>query len=442
MTVRLLRPQFGQAVNTIYTSTQAAEDTLKATGNADDRIELATDYQTYLFTQNASSTMPLGVDPTARLSLSNNLYSRFVYNDTPANTLLLSKKIAAARGGVASMKVAFIGDSKTAGQGAVPVGATTAAQAAREFSTPAQFARAIAARGLPVRTSNWFGDANVQNTGTANTFFDVYDPRFTAYRNGWVPDGNNVPGGHDLINSTTTNPLTFSPPETHDIIDVYTFRNSGLGSLNVSVDGGATIQTINGNGASALIKTSMTVARGMHSITLTPTAVAPVAIAAIDTRDSTTPQINVINMGACAWKAGVEWSQNTSPWTPIPGLGQMGIDVAFIELGTNDANNGTLAAFNTGLATLLARCAALNIFPILCVPDTWSGNASDAVQEQFKAAILAFAGTTIPVIDFKAYMGSYVTRIADPTDFYDTIHLNRSGYARKATLLADFWLSH
>lgn len=42
MPVRLLRPIAGQAVGTVYYGSD--EDALRATGNADDRLELATDY--------------------------------------------------------------------------------------------------------------------------------------------------------------------------------------------------------------------------------------------------------------------------------------------------------------------------------------------------------------------------------------------------------------
>lgn len=58
MPVRLLRPQFGQAVNTLYWASQDIEDTLRATGNADDAVELASDYapQTRTVTGAAANT--------------------------------------------------------------------------------------------------------------------------------------------------------------------------------------------------------------------------------------------------------------------------------------------------------------------------------------------------------------------------------------------------
>lgn len=58
MPVRLLRPYGGQAVNTLFWAPFATEDMLKATSNADDRVELASDYapQTRIATGAAVNT--------------------------------------------------------------------------------------------------------------------------------------------------------------------------------------------------------------------------------------------------------------------------------------------------------------------------------------------------------------------------------------------------
>lgn len=381
----------------------------------------------------ASGVSAVGYSPASTSGVNN---AKALYKTRTA----LAKVLA----GTAQMKVAFIGDSTTAGRDA---SAGLAGQQA--WSAAQQFAKRATARGLPARADSVMGTQSYALT--SNALQNAYDPRLTAGANvfavGFQTFGYrafSVTAGAGLAADT----LSFTPAGAFDTLEIYTMAAVGFGTIAVNIDGGATVVTINTNQSSQLFqKTTQAVTRvtgGSHAINLVCTG--KCYIVGVLAYDSTTPAVNCLNFG---WDGGsianLMSPANNYPAAPayasvanVSGLGCYSPDLTVIYLGINDLGQGTsLASFLAYLEQLVAAAQVTGD----CVLMTMWGNTqgTDAQTQSYNAQIAAAAAAmNISYIDQYPLYGGLGHGQTLGLLGADNVHPTHAGYADRGNVLANF----
>jgi lysophospholipase L1-like esterase len=348
-----------------------------------------------------------------------------------ANLKTWRKALARVRAGAGQAKILCVGDSTTFG-----MGAGTGAQGtigARTKSWPVKLAEILNAAGIPAHAGSICG-----NGALTDADFVAYDPRLTLGA-GWAQSTVTSLATRTWLNTTSVNPLNFTPARAFDTIEVYYLQNAGYGTFTVGVDGGAAAATINAAGAQALMKATVTVPKGTHTINIARNGTgAGVHIAHINTFDSTAPAVSVINAG---WSGAAtsSWDSVTSPWSPGNAIGVIAPDLTILNLGINNwraAPPVDVPTFKTQLANTLLRAKATGDVILLGPPPSEIGAALPENQAAYLLAIYEIAlANNVPVIDITQRFGSHED--ANALGFYfDQLHPNGLGYADIAHLIS------
>jgi lysophospholipase L1-like esterase len=234
-------------------------------------------------------------------------------------------------------------------------------------------------------------------------------------------------GGYALFLSATTHKVSFTPVLPFDTIDLYYHTFGGNGTFTVDIDGGASLGTINTNQASLFRKTSFSVALGTHTINCNWASGFSV-FSGIAVRDTTTPRIEVYNMGAAGSKA-IDWQDQGAS------LVTTGVDAVFINLTINDAVAATsLSAYEASLQTLISSLRAANIDVVLMTgAPSNNANATNGVLDGIIGKLGKLAGANdIPLINICSKWASYAA--SQPLGYYGdagvgSLHPSSTGYA-------------
>lgn len=272
-----------------------------------------------------------------------------------ANRLNYRKAMAKVlSGGRARLLIA--GDSTTVGAGAGTNGTgATGLVGARTKNWPTQLAAALTAAGIPAWNQSVWGD---QNVGSAGETYNSYDPRVSP--GSWGNQFLNTLGGKAWTVSSAAAAFAFTPTMTFDRFDVYTVQNSGLGSITVNVDGGATLATINEAGSASVVKTTVTCTRGTHTINVVSSSSTAVYLLGIVPWDSTLGGLDIIQCGHWGGSMG-NIANNANPWEASSStlLNAIAPDISLVQLTINDANGGTaLSTYTSQLATVESALGA------------------------------------------------------------------------------------
>ncbi len=335
--------------------------------------------------------------------------------------------VAKVRAGVQLGKAALIGDSTTTGTGAGSGGAGLTG--ARAKSYPTVLATLLQAYQVPAQANSFFGGA-----GQTSTYFSSgYDPRvIQAPGTGWQPNASSL-GGGAFQNTTTTDPLQFTPVDAFDTMVIYYIQNTGFATWTVNVDGGATLATVNSAGTSSVQTSTVTTTLATHTINIARTGVGTSAyIIGIDTYDSATKKLSIWNMGQSGTKVA-DWVLAVNPWDKLNALGTVAPDLTIIDLGINDWTAGTdPTTFAANYQTLITK-AQLSGDCILMVPvPSSTSSASTATQTIYADIIRGLAVTnTCALVDMIYPWGSYT--ISNGLGYmYDNLHPLPAGYADMA----------
>lgn len=371
---------------------------------------------------------------------------------------------AAVSGGTGSMKILMIGDSTTAGSGALGwTNSTTKAKALAPASVLAQLLNSV---GLPAQSDNYFGDALVKNNGSI--LYAVYDPRYTAGSVNWTTTNTPSLGGMMSKNSADQTALSFLPFNAVDTFDVYYPLNTGLGTFNLSRVGDTTSGTITNVGAQAILKTTFHGALGNAN----PLKVTPVVngggvfIVGIDAYNSAAPAIRVYNAGMISSKVA-DWVVATNAYDYLPTLKFLAPDLTIIQPGINDAAAGTTlgnastpGTYLGDLQTLITACKLSGDVILVTHYPTGIVTTSLATQKTYVDAAIALAATNnIAVNDLFNKWQSYesmsalsggdagTTLASAPNSWYSGptggggAHPSANGYKSKAVADATIILS-
>ena len=330
-------------------------------------------------------------------------------------------RLAQVRAGAGRARIAVIGDSTVAG-----FGAGDADSGNRALAWPTLLARFFEADGIPANTASFWGSAGRQ--GDAG-----YDPRLVR-GNGWATDPFSVTsfGGPVWYNNSTTEGLAFSPIGTFDRADIYTVRNTTQGMMTVDI-GGATLATINAAGTAALVKTSVSFARGADpTLRIRRDAAsgsASTRVVGAVLYDSVQPAVEIYNGG---WSGVTAANLNAAanPWDYRTALSTIAPDLTLCLVGLNDmnpANAVSVATYAENRRQVLAA-ARLSGDAIELLPNPASVALTPlATQAGYVEAARAVAREAgVPVVDLPAAFVSYTAGLARGL-YHDIIHPGSAG---------------
>lgn len=329
-----------------------------------------------------------------------------VYNLKPAQVRRARAALAKARAGTGFCRVATLGDSTVAGQGATSATAW-----------PLQLKDMLDAAGFPSA-----------GTGLVPAAAGLNDARF-VFGAGW---GGAV--GSMKANSTTTNPATFTSDSTGSIARVYYSNATGQSTtFTVSVDGGAGV-TVTNSGASVMgVYEVAGLADTTHTITITR-ATGAVYIFGAEVRSHATRGVLLYNAGYAGIKVATLADQTWYQLTPISArVANWNSDLIFVMCETNDANAAATPAevYKTQMQTAItaARANGASVILMTAIP------SSGVDFTLYTKALYELADSNdLPLIDLQDRWQTYAASNASGL-MADALHPTAAGYADIARAL-------
>ena len=333
--------------------------------------------------------------------------------------------------GTSRAVIACVGDSTTAGVGA------TDGTGRRKGSYAAKLAAALVGHGIASPFDSVVGN---QFVSTANA--SVFDPRITL-GSGWANDTLETAGAQSWKNTTTTGAISFVPDGDVDTFEVWSFRNTGLGTWSWNVDGGADTNVVEAGTPEAYFKTTISAgALGAHTLNLKRVS-GSCYIAAIVAYDSAAKAVDVLNMGR---GSGTTTTINdaTRAWSPVNSIPLFGADLTLISLGINDYTPATLvdlATYTSNLQALETAFAATGDVAYVVPPQSAVSRQTAEIQETYRNAMRSLAQTNgRTVFDLARKWGSYDAAVAAGfmNGGADLVHPNAAGYIDWGTWIGDY----
>lgn len=348
-----------------------------------------------------------------------------LYNIKPTNMRHWRKSVANVIAGVADAKIACIGDSTTYGAGSTGSGTNNF----RAGSWPTRLAALLSAIGIPAvqGSGNWNGSINPVSNG---------DPRWSLGA-GWTQNGTATLGGPLIMNTTTTNVLSFTPGVQFDTIKIWYLQLSGLGTFSVSVDGGASLASVNCSGTTVFTSATVSCPNTSARIDITPTTLGNgfyIALVAVSL--STTKKVLIDNFGWYGQPISA-FTGNTAVFSPIPALTAYAPDLTIICHTINDCVAGTAIATYTASHQSVINAAKAGGGDVMLMCGAPSGNTQyPANGAAYVNALKALAiSNDIPLIDIDNRWTSYAA--SNPHGmYYDVLHPSAVGYIDIARAVA------
>jgi GDSL-like Lipase/Acylhydrolase family len=364
-----------------------------------------------------------------------------VYNFNPTVNLTHWRAAkAAVHAGTGRGMIAFVGDSTTFGWGAGTGGSPFVG--AHDLSGVMRSAHYMQVGGLPTTIDSQIGGVSPGGIDTPAKM-TAYNPRFSVTGSGWGMNPNlaavNTIGGTYTANTTTTaDLLTATPTAQVDTFKFWAYQDPSQGSYSWNIDGGSDTTINQAAGPSALVVQTISTTKGTHALNVKRVSGISWNIGWI-AYDSTTPAIDVVNMG---WPASrsTSWVPNTA-FDPIHAIPLLGASLLVINLGINDWENGVppaTTAANIQLLITAQKNAGGDV--IISMPTPTAGSASPATQATYLPFLIALANTNnIPLINWTARYTSWAVQNARGWTF-DSLHPNALLYDDEGQFLAQLLL--
>lgn len=403
---------FTPATITLQASAQTAVFTYKPPSNHGVGVVTLTASTSSLGTASASvsiTSTALSSSPTAATgSLTNWKPQTQFSHATAAAQAALNK--------TGTFRIIFVGDSLTAGIGAV---------SPYRLSSPPSFTSNALASVSPtlsginqiVAGGDLMADNRVTFTGA------------TKFSGAQTFGGNVI----QMPTSSDTCILTFGVPFDHVRVVYVDLAHA----FDIAIDGKPTGSPAPaGSNTSSMLSHVWTVVRGSHTITLLP-AIADVFVQSVEVWDSTVGgQVQIINGGQGGLSStSLIQSATFSDYTS--GMLAEAANLAIINLGTNDLNNGTptLAEYKSnidnGVALLQAQnCDVILVFPASVVSDGYAQNG-----DAYLTALKAISATrNVPLLDLRMLYGPITSMPA--AWIHDNLHKTEIFYNLQGILYA------
>lgn len=298
---------------------------------------------------------------------------------------------------------------------------------------PAQLATRLQSRSARASAQNVFGAGSSLWTDLL-----ARDNRVTG-TGSWSQTATPGPGGN-AVGASAAGSMTFTPLGNVTTFDIY-WRDGAAGrNFTYAVDGGATTQ-VNSTGTTQPAKTTVTVALGAHSITLS-WILGAVTILGVDAYDATGGvPLRVWNFGISG-ATSTQVADNTDPQGGRRTFyTYANADLAIIEGGViNDWRQSVpVATSKANLTTLVQVQKAVkgNTGKVLLLTPVFdndmSGNGS--IQEQYVTAMKEVAAEqNVPILDVRPTFQSWAYANSQGW-MSDSVHPTQAGYARIAALV-------
>ncbi|RYD48799.1 MAG: SGNH/GDSL hydrolase family protein, partial [Verrucomicrobiaceae bacterium] len=325
------------------------------------------------------------------------------------------------------MKVGFMGDSNTAGEGAGLSGSHLYT-GAMPRALPALVAKTLRNNGVPASFANFIGFAG----GTGDI---TYDPRLTFVN--MNADVNALSGSY--LKGQDACSFTFAPGEKFNEFVVRHLQLGGQGTFKVCIDGNtsAPLGTIVvASSPEAMVSTTFQIPgeSAVHTVTVFKEGGSGLNFfESIQCYDTTRPKVEVFNMGTCA-KTAADYVENDKPWHRMQAMSTFGLDMLFIQFGINEEIQGSTASYKSNMQTIITLAKAAGIEVVLVLHSAHNGGQDQSVV----AAAIADLATTNNVawVDFNAVLGTFAAANA-AGDWFDTYHPTAQGYSLQARSAAN-----
>lgn len=358
------------------------------------------------------------------------------YYNNSADTLAFRAMMAGILAGV-SRTLVVEGDSTTAGVGAGSSGIVGAY--ANTYAS--KLAAELTAAGYPAYNDAIFGSQFVSGTSTP---YSSYNPKLQL-TGAWAVNTALVLGYQPwLVSASGAKATGLWGSRVFNVVDVYYIQFSSNGSVTASVDGGATIQTIDMSGTSGVVrKVTVSVPRGTHtSFDLTTTSASSVYLIGMVPRDTTVGEINIIQCGFSGALAASA-ATTTNAYSPANAaiLSLIAADMLIFQMTINDArtvNNTPDATYKANLNTTTAAwiAAGTKVMLMSGVPSALTATTL-AKRNSIKQQVVDVATEkSLVYIDLDARSVSYDALIAKGWAANDELHPNAAFYADEG-----LWLS-
>ena len=328
--------------------------------------------------------------------------------------------------------IGVIGDSTTVGAGAGTGG--KGLLAARAGSPTSQLASRLNAIGIPASDDSWFGEHLIE--AYQSVTLAQYETRVTvAGSAAYYPDGTfQSLGGIPYRLNSAGKSISFTPTNQTDTAKFFFFNNLA-GTVDCSFAGGGSLGTVTGTGASSIGYSIKTYTKGAGAFAISWSSGNSAVIGAI-CYDSTTPRVNVLNLGCYGDKltATNGYANNPNYWRGGAALSVLGLDAVIVDMTINSANQDGAAGVSAYKAALIKVCqdvVTAGADLILATPHVINTTAqTDGTVGLYLQAIREVAASfNAPVIDMQAAISS---PSALASLYFDTLHLTTAGYRSKA----------
>lgn len=342
--------------------------------------------------------------------------------------------IARVLSGQGQCFVALIDDSTGVGAGAGTGGKGLIG--ARSGSPTAHFAALLNASGIPASDDSWFGEHLIE--AFQSTTRAQYDTRFTVSgAAAYYPDGSfQSLGGIPFRLNSTGKAVNFTPTNQTDTAKFFFFNSLG-GTVDCSFSGGASLGTVTGTGAASIGSSTKTYTKGAGAFSISWSAGNNAVVGAI-CYDSTTPRVNVLNLGCYGDKLTTTngYANNPNYWRGGAALSVLGLDAVIVGMTINSENQDGLAgvaAYKTALTKVCDDVISAGADLIISTPHNIGTTAqSTGICDAYVAAIREVASAfDAPIIDLYRRIDSYSTFNGYGL-YFDTLHLTTIGYGAKA----------
>lgn len=323
--------------------------------------------------------------------------ARSLYNTTAAPLRELRRALGKSKTG--TCRIAFVGDSVTAGAGGAP-GTEDPVTRLRE-----------SLQGLGYTVGEFVAAANASEA----------DTRFVLSA-GWVPGTIGFPY---LYSSTTGASLTYTSHVAGTVVEIMHATSSG--TFTYSIDGAAAV-TVSTPGAPGNALVTVTgLPNTTHTVVITNTGgAAELFIAGFGVRSATGVVLYNAGLGGASSN---DWAENLDWYGATGVVAFTAPDLVLIELGLNDGFYGTVpaATFAARLDTIVSHFGAAAAVAL---------TVSQRIPDAHAAAIYDLAdGHSIPLLDLRDRIGGDATTTAPLTG--DGVHLTAIGNVVKGAALVD-----
>lgn len=295
-------------------------------------------------------------------------------------------------------------------------------------------------KGHIIRAGEKSNSENIFGAGGSFSLAQVegtYDNRLSHTGSGWATTTSNQPAGGYAFRGTGTGVLSFAPRTAFDTIKIYYQRSASInGVVDIGVDGGAAIQSLNTNGSSSVQVLTLTTTLGTHVIDLAWVS-GTVNINGIEAYDSTAKQIRVLNRGRHG-SSTVDWvSGSGATFGPIDSFGAYAIDLPIVCIGINDWRASTgVSTYKSRMQTLISAYVAAGRPPMLLSP-VWDNDATgdSPNQNDYVTAMKELAAENgLAMIDIRRKWQSWAIGNAQGK-YSDSVHPLPLGYEDEAATI-------